>query len=103
MYAFIGLNPLAIFAEEEGSPDPSYYDVIHHLISKDYYIDLPEEMVLKMLIDWANIDFQVRTISKCLIREVIPSKLLKAFFNTLFLMNLFCRIETEMFQLSLRN
>ena len=59
MYSFIGLNAIRLMDEGKVSQLP--YDILTQLVSGEYYIDLPEELVLGMIVDWANTDFQVNT------------------------------------------
>ena len=58
MYSFIGLNAMQLM--EDGSLEELSYQVLHRLLSGDYFIDLPEEMVLGLIVDWANCNFEVR-------------------------------------------
>lgn len=57
MYSFIGLHAVQLM--EDGSIDKLSYEILSKLLSGDYYIDLPEEMVLGLLVDWVNCDFEV--------------------------------------------
>lgn len=57
MYSFIGLNAIKLMEEDKVTQLP--YNVLKELVSGEYYIDLPEEMVLGLVVDWANHDFQV--------------------------------------------
>lgn len=60
MYSFIGMNAVQLL--ENGQVPQLPYDVLLQLVSSDYYIDLSEEMLLSMLVEWVNHDFKVRII-----------------------------------------
>jgi len=56
MYSFIGLNAGKLM--DEGIVPQLSYEVLAELISGRYYIDMPEELLLSMVIDWTNADFK---------------------------------------------
>ena len=58
MYSFLGLHAIELI--EKGKIPQLPYDIINDIISGDYYIDVTEETLLSMLVDWANFDFKVR-------------------------------------------
>ncbi|XP_067936126.1 kelch-like protein 9 [Watersipora subatra] len=88
MYSFIGHQALRLM---ETSLVPELpYEVIEQLLAGDYYVDIQEESLLSLLIQWANFDFQSREplLSKLLLHikfhlmtpdelENIPEDLLK--------------------------
>lgn len=57
MYCFIGLHASTLL--DSGKLQQLSYQTLLQLLSADYYIDLPEELVLGLVVDWVNEDFQV--------------------------------------------